>query len=76
MSGEEEDKKDETWCLYDGELIDDEVFIELAQFAEGVRIIVLSDSCHSGSVVRARVPETVGIRSGQTATARCSSCTT
>ena len=58
VSGEEEDKKDETWCLYDGELIDDEVFNELAQFAEGVRILVLSDSCHSGSVVRARVPET------------------
>ena len=30
VSGEEEDKKDETWCLYDGELIDDEVSLELA----------------------------------------------
>jgi hypothetical protein len=59
VSGDEPDKKDETWCLYDGELIDDEVFNELTNFAEGVRIIVLSDSCHSGSVVRARVPETV-----------------
>lgn len=43
MSGEEEDKKDETWCLYDGELIDDELFNELARFAEGVRVLVLSD---------------------------------
>lgn len=60
VSGDEPDKKDETWCLYDGELIDDEVFNELANFAEGVRIVVLSDSCHSGSVVRARVPETDG----------------
>lgn len=59
VSGDEPDKKDETWCLYDGELIDDEVFNELTNFAEGVRIIVLSDSCHSGSVVRARVPETI-----------------
>ena len=59
VSGDEPDKKDETWCLYDGELIDDEVFNELANFAEDVRIIVLSDSCHSGSVVRARVPETI-----------------
>jgi hypothetical protein len=57
VSGDEPDKKDETWCLYDGELIDDEVFVELARFKEGVRIVVLSDSCHSGSVVRARVPE-------------------
>jgi hypothetical protein len=59
VSGDEPDKKDETWCLYDGELIDDEVFNELANFAEGVRIVVLSDSCHSGSVIRARPPETV-----------------
>ena len=57
VSGDEPDKKDETWCLYDGELIDDEVFTELAGFAEGVRIIVLSDSCHSGSVVRAAPPD-------------------
>jgi len=53
-SGDEPDAKDETWCLYDAELIDDEVFNELTRFREGVRIIVLSDSCHSGSVVRAR----------------------
>jgi metacaspase-1 len=59
VSGDEPDQKDETWCLYDGELIDDEVFVELANFKAGVRIVVLSDSCHSGSVVRARVPETV-----------------
>jgi len=59
VTGEEEDKKDETWCLYDGELIDDELFNELAGFAEGVRVLVLSDSCHSGTVTRARVPDTV-----------------
>jgi hypothetical protein len=58
-SGDEPDAKDETWCLFDGELIDDEVFNEMANFREGVRVIVLSDSCHSGSVVRARVPETI-----------------
>jgi hypothetical protein len=59
VSDDEPDKKDETWCLYDGELIDDEVFNELSNFADGVRIIVLSDSCHSGSVVRASIRETV-----------------
>src|SRR5262245_25107611 len=57
VSGEEEDKQDETWCLYDGELIDDEVFLELRRIAAGVRVLVLSDSCHSGTVTRARVPE-------------------
>ena len=53
VSGEEADKQDETWCLYDGQLIDDELYFELSRFASGVRILVLSDSCHSGTVTRA-----------------------
>jgi metacaspase-1 len=53
VTGEEPDKKDETWCLFDGELIDDELFLELGRFKAGVRILVLSDSCHSGTVTRA-----------------------
>lgn len=56
VSGEEEDKRDETWCLYDGQLIDDELYAELGRFAAGVRILVLSDSCHSGTVTREAVP--------------------
>jgi metacaspase-1 len=57
VSGEEDDKLDETWCLYDGEFIDDEVYLELSRIPAGVRVLVLSDSCHSGTVTRARVPE-------------------
>lgn len=56
LTGEESDKQDETWCLYDGQLLDDELYLELARFAKGVRILVLSDSCHSGTVVRAGPP--------------------
>jgi hypothetical protein len=52
VSGDEDDKKDETWCLYDGQLIDDELYFELSRFAAGVRILVVSDSCHSGTVTR------------------------
>jgi metacaspase-1 len=52
VTGEEADKKDETWCLYDGQLIDDELYAELAAFKAGVRVLVLSDSCHSGTVTR------------------------
>jgi hypothetical protein len=52
VTGEEPDQRDETWCLYDGQLIDDELYFELAKFASGVRILVLSDSCHSGTITR------------------------
>lgn len=63
-SGEEPDKKDETWCLYDAQLIDDELYFELSKFAAGVRILVLSDSCHSGTVTREREdPPPPGLRS-------------
>jgi hypothetical protein len=56
VTGDEADKQDETWCLYDGQLIDDELYFELSRFASGVRILVLSDSCHSGTVTRAAPP--------------------
>lgn len=56
MNGDEPDRKDETWCLYDAQLVDDELYFELSRFAKGVRVVVLSDSCHSGSVTRARKP--------------------
>jgi len=63
VTGEEADKKDETWCLYDGQLIDDELYLELSKFAKGVRILVLSDSCHSGTVTRAALPS-LGVAPG------------
>jgi hypothetical protein len=56
VSNEEADGMDETWCLWDGELIDDEIYRALAAFRAGVRVVVLSDSCHSGTVVRAPRP--------------------
>ena len=52
-SGDEPDAADETWCLYDGQLIDDELHQLWKGFAAGVRILVISDSCHSGTVTRA-----------------------
>lgn len=52
IGGDEDDARDETWCLYDGELVDDELYAAFAQFKAGVRIFVLSDSCHSGTVTR------------------------
>ncbi|HEX5725005.1 MAG TPA: caspase family protein [Longimicrobiaceae bacterium] len=47
---DEADRIDETWCLFDGQLVDDHLYDLYTKFAKGVRIFVLSDSCHSGSV--------------------------
>lgn len=52
LDGDEDDFLDETWCLFDSQLRDDDINTGLASFAEGVRILILSDSCHSGSVSR------------------------
>jgi hypothetical protein len=52
INGDEPDQQDETWCLFDGQLIDDELYLELSRFVAGVRVLVLSDSCHSGTVTR------------------------
>lgn len=60
VTGDEPDKKDETWCLYDAEFIDDELYLELSKFTKGVRVLVLSDSCHSGTVTRAAIVEALG----------------
>lgn len=52
QNSEEDDGLDETWCLYDGQMVDDELYQKFGTFAKGVRIFVLSDSCHSGTTVR------------------------
>ena len=52
MNNDEPDAQDETWCLFDGEMVDDELYALWQKFAPGVRILVFSDSCHSGSVTK------------------------
>lgn len=53
FSGDEENSLyDQTWCLYDGELIDDESFVLWGKFKSGVRVLILADSCHSGTSTR------------------------
>jgi hypothetical protein len=55
-SGDEPDGRDEALCPYDidseGALLDDDIHELFLQRAPGVRIILISDSCHSGSVTR------------------------
>jgi metacaspase-1 len=52
MNGDEPDQLDETICLYDGELIDDEMNAAFTKISSGVRVLVFSDSCHSGTMTK------------------------
>jgi hypothetical protein len=53
---EADDEFDETWCLFNRQLIDDELFEAFKGFNRGVKIFMVSDSCHSGSVSRLARP--------------------
>lgn len=50
--GEFPDRYDETWVLFDRQLVDDELFYLWSLFAPKVGIVMLSDSCHSGTVAK------------------------
>ncbi len=52
FNGDEPDGQDETWCLFDGQLIDDELKALWSKFESEVRIFVTSDSCHSGTIIK------------------------
>jgi metacaspase-1 len=62
---DEDDRSDETWVAYDRQIVDDELYALWGKFAPGVRVFVLSDSCHSGTVTRDiedEVPDPVSTR--------------
>jgi metacaspase-1 len=53
--GDEPDLRDEALCPYDlgaGPLLDDTLYEIFSERARGVRLVFISDSCHSGSVNR------------------------
>ncbi|MBF6300430.1 caspase family protein [Nocardia amamiensis] len=52
ITGDEADQLDETWLLYDREILDDELNMAFSDFRNGVRVLLISDSCHSGTVAR------------------------
>jgi len=58
--GDEPDRRDEALCPYDirtrGPLLDDELFELFSDRARGVRVVLVSDSCHSGTVSRYAPP--------------------
>lgn len=60
LDSDEPDARDEVLCPYDiGQnrpLVDDEIHNIFAERDRGVKIILISDSCHSGSVIRLAPP--------------------
>lgn len=48
-NGDEADRKDETICLWDGQLTDDLMYIALCKVPAGVRVVFITDSCNSGT---------------------------
>jgi hypothetical protein len=56
LDGDEADGVDECWCPHDimtnGPIIDDELFRLFKQKKKGVKLVLISDSCHSGTVMR------------------------
>src|SRR6516225_1812209 len=46
------DGLDETWVLFDRQLIDDELYVAWSLFRPSVRVFVLSDSCQSGTMTK------------------------
>lgn len=59
--GDETDKYDEALCPYDCEthlIVDDELRIRLDGLKPGVNFIIISDSCHSGTVNKAQLVNT------------------
>jgi len=54
--------RDGAWCLWDGMIVDDELTEALTKFEEGVRVVLISDSCYVGTIVsdellKPRAPE-------------------
>lgn len=55
LDGDEPDRRDEALCPYDywsGLIVDDDLHDVFADRHRGTRIVMISDSCHSGSVTR------------------------
>jgi hypothetical protein len=51
-NGDERDGWDETWCLHDTHLVDDELVEYWRLLARGSRALVVADCCYAGGTVR------------------------
>ncbi len=57
LQGDRNDMLDESYCFFDRMILDDEIHNALLQFKEGVKIIMIIDSCHSGKSFRDKVAD-------------------
>lgn len=55
FNGDEISGADQTWCLYDRQLIDDELRRFWKEFNPGVNVFVFLDSCHSGTAIKEEI---------------------
>ena len=62
LHSDEADGKDETLCLWDGQMTDDVVWSWLCKVPAGVRIWMITDTCNSGTNYRGVQQLTPGIR--------------
>jgi hypothetical protein len=49
------DTMDETLCLYDGQVVDDELYALWSAFPTDARVLVVTDCCHSGTNIKAQM---------------------
>jgi subtilisin family serine protease len=52
QAGLDREPYDQTWCLFDRQMLDDELYDCFTSFRKGTRIVVVSDSCHSGTITK------------------------
>lgn len=62
QDGDEADNRDEGWCPYDvdsaGLLLDDDMYNIFCGLKADARLVMISDSCHSGTISRMAPPST------------------
>lgn len=65
-NGDERSGYDAAWCLYDRAFVDDEFDQLLGRFRDGVHILVVSDSCHSGTMLTFEPPPPLNVAQATT----------
>lgn len=64
INGDETCGLDSTLCTFASEIVDDDLAARWLQFAPGVRIVMLSDCCHSGTnqdLAAMRLPQEIAV---------------